>query len=113
MSQPTEIPGATAVKSKWDRQTVFKTFADPVRWGLFSAIIRNGPSTASQLKVAVNRQLDATTKQLAYLEKLGFLTVKPDPKDGRRALYSIAPDVPVSKTPTETTVDFGHTLLRL
>jgi hypothetical protein len=56
--------------------------------------------------------LDATLKHLTAMRSAGLLVVTPDPTDGRRMLYSLAPSVPVVKSPEGIAIDFGFCLLR-
>jgi hypothetical protein len=56
--------------------------------------------------------LDATLKHLTAMRSAGLLVIAPDPTDGRRMLYSLAPSVPVVKSPEGIVIDFGFCLLR-
>jgi len=41
------------------------------------------------------------------LRDAGFIVANPDPVDGRRQLYSLAPTARVAQTPEGWTMDFG------
>jgi DNA-binding transcriptional ArsR family regulator len=61
----------------------------------------------------VGRRLDATLKHLIALRAAGLVVTRPDPVDGRRMLYSLAPTVPVVKTDKGAVMDFGCCVVRL
>ena len=53
------------------------------------------------------------TPALVAMRAAGFVVTRPDPVDGRRMLYSLAPSVPLTKTETGKVMDFGFCLLRV
>ena len=102
-----------AIPSAWNQDLIFAVLADPVRRRLLVSLARHGGQPASVLKSAAHRRLDATLKHLVAMRAAGFLVTRPDPGDGRRMLYSLAPAVPVVQSETGTVLDFGFCLLRL
>ena len=112
---PTAAPPTAPVANakSWDPPVIFSALGDPVRWRLFLTIAHDGPKAATQLSGTADRRLDATLKHLVVLRGAGLLVTSPDPVDGRRMLYSLAPLVPVAKSEAGTVIDFGFCLLRL
>ena len=107
-------PAAPAVNVKsWTPEVVLPALGAPVRWRLLRTIAQEGPRAASQLSGAAARPVDATLKHLGILRDAGLLATSPDPADGRRMLYALAPSVPVQKLETGTVIDFGFCLLRV
>lgn len=107
----TSGPGVNA--PVWDENLIFSALADPVRRQMLLTLARGGPQPASILMLSARRRLDATLKHLTAMRSAGLLITKPDPTDGRRMLYSLAPTIPLSKTEQGAVIDFGFCLLRL
>jgi hypothetical protein len=97
----------------WSPDLIFDVLADAGRRQLLVALAKGGGQPASALCGATRRRLDATLKQLTALRESGLLVTGPDPADGRRQLYWLAPGVPVSRTPDGGVVlDFGFVAVR-
>ena len=92
---------------------IFPLLADPVRRHLLLSLARGGGRPASELRAGAGRRLDATLKHLTAMRAGGLLVAGPDPTDGRRMLYSLAPAVPLAKSAEGMVIDFGFCLLRL
>ena len=112
MPDTNQPPVQAANTASWDPELIFPTLGDPVRRRLLFALARGGAHPASVLKIEAHRRLDATLKHLVAMRRAGLLVVKPDPVDGRRMLYSLAPSMPLTKTEGWTVIDFGFCLLR-
>ncbi len=113
MPEATLPPAPVVTNLQWKPNQIFPMLADPARRDLLFSIARTGGRPATHMMVAAHRRLDATVKHLTVLKTLGLLVVQPDPKDGRRQLYSLSPNVPLVKTETGTALDFGFCLVRL
>ncbi len=99
---------------QWKPDLVFSILAEAPRRRLLATLAHGHWAAATELRGASRKRLDATLKHLATLRAAGFLVTAPDPKDGRRTLYALAPTVPVQKTPEGgTVIDFGFCLLRV
>jgi len=113
MTDNTQPPAAAAIPVQWNADQIFSILADPSRRHILLTLSRCKPSPASVIRDWVHRRLDATLKHLAAMCSAGLLVTSPDPTDGRRTLYALAPSVPVVKTPDgAVTIDFGCCLLR-
>jgi hypothetical protein len=109
-SQP---PTAPSSPTQWNADQIFSILADPARRHILLSLSRCKPSPASVIRGWGHLRLDAPLKQLAVLCSAGLLVTSPDPPDGRRTLYALAPAVPVVKTAEgAVTIDFGFCLLR-
>ncbi|MCX7825809.1 MAG: helix-turn-helix domain-containing protein [Verrucomicrobiae bacterium] len=110
-SQP---PAAVPATGQWNPDLIFSILAEPARRHLLLALAHGKPAPATALQGATQLRLDATLKHLTAMRSAGLLMTSPDPQDGRRTLYTLAPSVPVKKTPEGgTVIDFGFVLLRL
>lgn len=112
MADTIPTPAPVMPVAVWSEDLIFSALADPVRRKLLFALARGGPQPASKLKAVAGRRLDATLKQLVTLRAAGLLVTTPDPQDGRRMLYALAPSVPVAKTEAGVVIDFGFCRLR-
>ena len=113
MDNNTQPPAAATVPVPWNADQIFSILADPARRHILLVLAQGKALPASVLMGGVRRRLDATLKHLAMLCSAGLLVTSPDPTDGRRTLYTLAPAVPVVKTPEgAVTIDFGFCLLR-
>ncbi|MBI5397101.1 MAG: helix-turn-helix transcriptional regulator [Verrucomicrobia bacterium] len=107
-------PSAAPATGQWKPDLIFSILAEPSRRALLFSLAHGKPKAATDLEGATHRRLDATLKHLAVMDSAGLLVTSPDPTDGRRTLYTLAPSVPVKKTPEGgTVIDFGFCLLRL
>jgi DNA-binding transcriptional ArsR family regulator len=109
-NQPS-APVAPAIS--WNPDLIFSVLADPARRKVLLALARGGPKAGAVLKTSAGRRLDATLKHLAAMRSAGLVVVLPNPEDGRRQLYGLAPSVPLVKTEAGNVIDFGFCLLRL
>lgn len=108
------IPPTTAPTiGQWKPNKIFSVLAEPARRAVLLSLARGTPKAASQLRGATGLRLDATLKHLSAMRSAGLLVTTPDTVDGRRMLYSLAPSVPVVKSPEGVVIDFGFCLLRL
>ena len=112
MADTNPSPAPVAKAAAWNEDLIYSMLADPVRRQLLLTLAQNGGQPASGLMSGVGRRLDATLKQLTTLREAGLLVTTPDRVDKRRVLYSLAPSVPVVKTETGVTIDFGFCQLR-
>ena len=64
------------------------------------SLARHEGRTASDLRGATGKKLDATIKDCAALVAQGFLVSVKDGQDGRKRRYSLSPTVPLTQTPT-------------
>jgi DNA-binding transcriptional ArsR family regulator len=112
MPDATLSPAPVVPVAAWNEDVVFSALADPVRRRLLFSLARNGAQPASRLMSVAGRRLDATLKQLVTLRAAGLLVTTPDPQDGRRMLYALAPAVPLVKMETGVVIDFGFCRLR-
>ena len=114
MINTTQPPAAAAVPFQWNADRIFALLAEPARRHLLLALAHGKPAAASQLQGATRLRLDATLKHLSAMRTAGLLVTAPDPTDGRRLLYALAPAVPVVQSPEGAVgIDFGFCLLRL
>lgn len=97
----------------WDQNLIFLTLADPARRGLLLALAAGGPQPAADLMGASGKRLDATLKHLTSLRSAGLVVQQENPGDGRKYLYALAPNVPVTKTAGGAVLDFGFVTVRL
>lgn len=107
---PTTAPAAVP----WNPDPIFSVLHHPERRRLLSLMAANDRAySAYDLCTNKFKRLDLTLKHLAMMCEAGLLVSSPDPKDGRRSLYSLAPSVPVQKTPEGgKAMDFGFARLR-
>jgi hypothetical protein len=113
MADNVQTATATPNPPSWNEDLIFNALSDPGRRKLLLALARGGPQPASQLKLGAGRKLDNTLKHLAAMRSVGLVTMTPDPADGRRSLYALAPTVPLITTECSRAIDFGFCLLRL
>lgn len=110
-SQP---PASAPATGQWNPDQIFSILAEPSRRRLLLSLASGKATPATGLQGATHQRLDATLKHLTAMRSAGLLVTSPDPTDGRRMLYALAPSVPLQKTPEGATViDFGFVLLRL
>ncbi|MBA4149406.1 MAG: winged helix-turn-helix transcriptional regulator [Verrucomicrobia bacterium] len=100
-------------KHQWNEDFVFDTLAEPVRRRLLLALARGGPQPAVNLQGAGGRTIDDTLKRLARMRTAGLVTMSDNQKDGRRNLYSLSPQVPLTTDGASKVIDFGFCVLRL
>jgi DNA-binding transcriptional ArsR family regulator len=101
------------VQSSLPADAVFAMLADPVRRRLIETLAAGIPTRASSLAAGVGRRLDAALKHLTALRDAGLVVTQDDPRDRRRQLYSLSPNVTVGPTEGGQEIDFGCCVLRL
>jgi predicted transcriptional regulator len=97
----------------WDESLIFAVLNDESRRQLLRTIALGTIEPASQLKTRVGLRLHGTVKHLTLMREAGLVTMENDPADGRRQLYRLSPNVPLTKTDQGAVIDFGFVLLRL
>ena len=113
MSNEPLPPAPTPVTPQWNPDQIFSMLAEPARRAVLRSLAPSKPKAATDLRGATRLRLDATLKHLSAMRAAGLLVTAPDPSDGRRMLYALAPSVPVVKSPTGVVIDFGCCVLRL
>ena len=109
-TSPTSVNPSTPT---WDEDLFFETFADRARRRLLLSLARSGAQPAADLTGAAGKRLDATLKHLITLRAAGLVVQQDNPRDGRKYLYALAPNVPLTKTETGAALDFGFLTVRL
>src|SRR6476661_279457 len=61
----------------------------PFGWGLLVPLERDGDQRCSALAGQVGVDVSVASRQLAVLERLGYVERRPDPQDGRAALLRL------------------------
>ena len=113
MANENKTPVTAPAAAAWNPDQIFAMLADPARRHILLALAHGQALPASVLKGGVRLRLDATLKHLTTMRSAGLLVTRPDPNDGRRLLYALAPTVGVVKTPAGAlAIDFGCCLLR-
>ena len=110
----TNLPSnANPVGPTWDEDLIYETLGHRARRKLLVWIAAGGPHTAEDLMGAAGKRLDATLKHLVSLRAAKLVVLQENPRDGRKYLYALAPNVPVTKTEKGLVLDFGFVTLRL
>ncbi|MDB6028857.1 MAG: hypothetical protein JWM68_5080 [Verrucomicrobiales bacterium] len=103
----------------WNQDLIFSVLSDPIRRAIIVSLARKGPQTAAALAPAgpggnfMMVRLNRVVKTLAALREAGLVVIIPNPGDGRKQMYSLAPGMTVTKTETGCLLDFSFGLLRL
>jgi DNA-binding transcriptional ArsR family regulator len=97
----------------WDEDLIYETLGHRARRRLLVAIAAGGPRAAADLTGASGKRLDATLKHLISLRAAKLVVQQENPGDGRKYLYALAPNVPVTKTEKGAVLDFGFVTVRL
>jgi len=113
MPDTPQPPVTAPATTQWKPDEIFSVLAESARRTILRSLAVGKPKAASTLRGATGLRLDATLKHLTAMRSAGLLVTAPDPSDGRRMLYSLAPSVPVMKSPEGIVIDFGFCLLRL
>jgi len=112
-NNPQPSPAAPTT-GQWKPDLIFSVLAEPARRALLLSLAHGKPKAATDLRGATRLRLDATLKHLSAMHSAGLLVTSPDPTDGRRMFYALAPSVPATKTPEgRIVIDFGFIMLRL
>lgn len=113
MSQPVAPPTIPAPPPQViPADTVYAALGDPTRRRILQILAHGKAHTATVLAGNVGKRLDATLKHLVALRGAGLVITEPNPQDGRRQLYRLAPSIPVTKTDQGWEMDFGYCLVR-
>ena len=92
---------------------IYDALGDPRRRRILQCLADGKPRTATDLKGATGKRLDATLKHLVALRQAGLIVSLPNAVDGRRQLYGLSPHVPVKRTEAGGwEMDFGCCLVR-
>ena len=111
---PAGTPGPAApFPTRLKADVVFAMLADPVRRQLLETLAAGIPRGASSLAPGVSRRLDAALKHLTALRDASLVVTQDDPRDRRRQLYSLSPDITVRPTERGQEIDFGCCVLRV
>jgi DNA-binding transcriptional ArsR family regulator len=97
----------------WDEDLIYETLANRARRRLLISLAAGGPQPAADLTGASGKRLDATLKHLISLRAAKLVVQQENPRDGRKYLYALAPNVPVTKTEQGAVLDFGFVTVRL
>jgi DNA-binding transcriptional ArsR family regulator len=107
MPDSTPSPTPTPSLSFVDADALFGVLNDRTRRRilvtLFDGQLRAGRALGGNL----SKQLDSIRKHCDVLVKAGLIVAEPDPEDGRRHAYKLAPTVKTETTPNGRTMDFG------
>jgi DNA-binding MarR family transcriptional regulator len=63
----------------------------PYGWGLLVPLERDGDQRCSALATHAGVDVSVASRQLAVLERLGYVERRPDPQDGRASLLRLTP----------------------
>src|SRR3954451_6028524 len=63
----------------------------PFGWGLMVPLERDGDQRCSSLAGHAGVDVSVASRQLAVLERLGYVERRPDPQDGRASLLRLTP----------------------
>jgi len=113
MSDSMQPFGPVVLTQAWNPDVVFSILAEPARRRTLLAMARGGAQPATILKSSAGKRLDATLKHLSALRQAGMVTTAPDPKDGRRTLYGLSPNMTIIRSGEGTALDFGCCVVRL
>ena len=113
MPEPTPPASPPSQPLSWTEDEIFAVMSNDARRRIVKALANGVGRSASDLMGTTGKRLDATIKDCGALVKAGFLQMSPDPADGRRMLYTLARDVPITKTATGWELDFGCCVLRV
>lgn len=97
----------------WTEDEIFEVMSNAARRRIIKVLASGQGRTATDLRGTTGKRLDATIKDCAVLMRGGFLQMRPDPTDGRRALYTLAPTLPITRSATGWELDFGCCVLRI
>ena len=106
------LPGSSS--KQFDRIQISAALANAGRRELLVAIAMRGPKTAIQLvNEGLAPKLDVTLKNLKVWMDAGLVVQHENPDDGRRYIYSLAPDVNTTTAQNRIIFDFGFCVVRL
>ena len=102
-----------AVPLRWSEDELFAVLSQSARRRIIQTLANGQGKTATDLRGAAGKRLDATLKDCSALVKAGFLQTAPDPQDGRKMRYTLRPEVPLVKTDKGWEMDFGCCVVRV
>jgi len=97
----------------WDEDLVYETLGRRARRRRLVRLAAGGPQPAADLTGATGKRLEATLKHLTSLRTAKLVVQQENPGAGRKYLYALAPNVPVTKTEKGMVLDFGFVTVRL
>lgn len=97
---------------KWDEEMIYRVFNDSVRRHVLFTLAKQGPKTVRDLNPG-GKFHDTVIKHLAVLRSAGLVTMKSDPTDGRRSIYSLSPAVLFKDTEEGRMMNFGFCMVRV
>ena len=97
----------------WNEDLIYETLASRARRRLLVWLAAGGPRAGADLTGASGLRLSATLKHLISLRAAKLVVMQENPGDGRKYLYALAPNVPVTKTEKGAVLDFGFVTVRL
>lgn len=112
MSEPTAFTVVTTTVRTIDADTVFLALSDPTRRQILVSLFDGKPHPVSGIGGSLPKHRDLVRKHCDALVKSGLILREPDPQDGRRSFYRLAPGVKASTTPEGRTLDFGCCIIR-
>jgi DNA-binding transcriptional ArsR family regulator len=112
MSDPTAFTVTTTTVRTVDADTVFLALSDPTRRQILVSLFDGMPHGVSGIGGPQPKHRDLVRKHCEALVKSGLILREPDPQDGRRSYYKLAPGVKASTTQEGRTLDFGCCIIR-
>ena len=109
MSDPIPSPPAP----RWDADLIFPALSDSTRRRMLVSLAARPLQAATELRGVTGKRLDATLKHLIALRAAKLVLAEDDPRDGRRMVYRLSPDVTVRRTETALELDFGCAVVRV
>ena len=115
------VPMGAVSSYPWDEELVFDALRDVVRRRIFVLLAKKGWTPAIGLNVSRDGRearpgyslVDFLTTHLAVMVKAGIVVKMDNPGDGRRPLYDLSPNVPMTVTDDLIIVDFGFLAFRI
>lgn len=112
MSEPTPLQIVTTTVRTVSEDAVFAMLSEGNRRSILRALADGQLHHAPSIGAGGRLQRDLARKHMAALVKSGLVEAQPDPQNGNRQLYRLAPMVKVTTTPEGRMLDFGYCILR-
>ena len=121
MALPNNSGSAEATFPKIDEELTYLVLSSQARRKLLVGLAVGGPQTGAALKhlgrgggyKGKTHYLDSTLKNLKLMVESGVVVAYDDPKDGRRTLYGLSPNIKVTRNGDEVLCDLGFGVTRL